>query len=65
MDIHSIAEVVGVVVTVASALASVLNSYIGTDKKNKKVAAVSAVLNSVAINAPQVKAALGVLKGKK
>ena len=65
MDFSSVVDVFGIVVAVASAVASVLNGYAEKDKKNKNLAAASLVVNALAINGDRVKTALGVLKGKK
>lgn len=65
MDLSHALDIFGVVIAVASAVASVLNSYSEDNKKNKKLAAASLVVNSAAINLDKVKVALGVLKGKK
>jgi hypothetical protein len=63
MDLHSITELVGLVVTVASAIASGLNEYARSNKKpSKGVAAAQIAVNLLAANFDKVKQAAKVLK---
>ena len=63
MDFSHALDVFGVVVAVASALASVLNEVARKDKKvSKAVASAQVVVNTLALNLDKVKQAVKVLK---
>lgn len=63
MDLHSVTEIVGLVIAVASALASGLNEYARSSKKpTKAIAAAQIGVNLLAANFDKVKQAVKVLK---
>lgn len=66
MDIASIITLLGLIVPIASAIASGLNEIARNSKEVSKPLAVSQViLNTLAINVDKVKQATILLKGKK
>lgn len=65
-NIEATLSLLGVVVTIASAVASALNEHIRNSKQVSKVLSVSQVaVNTLALNLDKVKGAVRVLKGKK
>ena len=63
MDINHALDVFGIVVAVASALASALNEMARKDKKvSKAVASAQVVVNTLALNLDKVKQAVSILK---
>lgn len=61
MEVGNVVNILGIVVAIASGIASVLNTY-ADNKKDKKLSAASLVVNAAALNLDKVLGAVKVLK---